>query len=162
MVEFKDYLVLFRKNGHRLTSQRMALLQTLTEHEGEHLSAREITDNVRSRDQNVDTATVYRTLDLFTKLHIVTEIKGTTGISYQIVPVGDKHNHIVCEECGTTFDYSSQYLEGLRTRLVQDLRFELHVEHSTLSGVCERCQKNLPLDQQQRNERLLSRRIHGT
>ena len=86
MVEFKDYLVLFRKNGHRLTSQRMALLQTLTEHEGEHLSAREITDSVRSRDQNVDTATVYRTLELFTKLHIVTEIKGTTGISYQIVP----------------------------------------------------------------------------
>ena len=161
MVEFKDYLVLFRQNGYRLTSQRMALLQTLTDHKGEHLSARQITENVRSRDQNVDTATVYRTLELFTKLHIVNEIKGATGSSYQIVPVGDKHNHIVCEECGTTFDYSSQYLEGLRTMLGQDLRFELHLEHSTLSGVCEQCQTNVSLEQYG-NQRLLSRRTHGT
>jgi Fur family ferric uptake transcriptional regulator len=140
----------------------MALLQTLADHKGEHLSAREITESVRSTDQKVDTATVYRTLELFTKLHIVTEIKGATGISYQIVPVGGKHNHIVCEECGTTFDYSSRYLEGLRTTLVQDLRFELHLEHSTLSGVCEQCQETFLSRNNIRMENYPTRRTHGT
>ena len=46
---------------------------------------------------------------------------------------------IVCEECGEAIDLSPTYLDELRERLVKDVGFEPHMEHFTISGLCDGC-----------------------
>jgi Fe2+ or Zn2+ uptake regulation protein len=57
--------------GRRLTTQRILLLNLLSE--GEHLSAGELFQRVKKKDSHFSISSVYRSLQLFVKLKLVEE-----------------------------------------------------------------------------------------
>ncbi|MBI2855540.1 MAG: transcriptional repressor [Chloroflexi bacterium] len=127
-----------REAGYRLTPQRMMVLQAIGESDG-HLTAEAIHQRVIQVYPYLDIATVYRILQLLKRLHLVTEIDLGGGSARYEVAQPDRHHHMVCRECGRTFDLSPSYLEELRSRLVSEFGFEPDLEHFAVGGVCARC-----------------------
>lgn len=142
MTRHSETLQALRETGHRLTPQRVMVLSAIADCRG-HVGADEVFERVRQAYPYVDMATVYRTLQLLVKLHMVTEIQSGSVTRYELVQ-GKRHHHMVCEACGATFDLPPQYLDALRERLVAEVGFEPHMEHFTISGLCARCKGQGP------------------
>jgi Fe2+ or Zn2+ uptake regulation protein len=80
---------ILQEKGHRLTPQRMLVIETLHNADG-HISAEEIYEHLHGRYPYANISTVYRNLELLKKLNLVTEtsfgegIKGITITSFAI------------------------------------------------------------------------------
>lgn len=90
---------------------------------------------------DLDRATVYRTIDLFEKLGIVNRVwqgfKHQVELSEVFTP---HHHHAVCQNCGRTIDIASSELEASLAHLAKRHGF-LAVSHSVeVSGYCKQCQ----------------------
>ncbi len=59
------------EKGYRLTPQRQAVLETFLSNPDRHLSADDVYSLVKSTNPEIGVATVYRTLELFRELHII-------------------------------------------------------------------------------------------
>lgn len=136
--EREKTLEALRQTGYRLTPQRVMILSVIEE-EGGHVSVERIHQRVKERYPYIDIATVYRTVNLLKKLHVVTEIAQGNVSQYELARPGRRHHHMVCEECGSAFDLPPHYLDSLKEQLVRDVGFEPHMEHFTISGLCARC-----------------------
>ena len=54
-----------KKKGYKLTPQRRAIVDTIIESEGKHLTAEEIYDIVKIKCPEIGLATVYRSISLY-------------------------------------------------------------------------------------------------
>ena len=140
MARHSKVLDLLKEQGYRLTPQRVLVLQAIAEHQG-HLGVEQILRRVQQDYPYIDVATVYRTIHLLKRLHLVTEIDTGVGSRYELSADGG-HHHMVCHQCGRAFDLSPSYLEELRERLHREFGFEPDLEHFTLGGRCAECAAN--------------------
>lgn len=98
--------------------------------------------NLATELQNeVDRATVYRTIELYEKLGIVNRIwhgfKHQVELSEIFTP---HHHHAQCQQCGKTTDITSPELESALTNLSKKHGF-LTLNHAVeLNGYCANCQ----------------------
>ncbi|MSQ12195.1 MAG: transcriptional repressor [Dehalococcoidia bacterium] len=127
-----------RTAGVRLTPQRLLVLQTIADSPG-HVSVEALYQKAKRAYPYLDIATVYRTLQLFKRLNVVTEVGLGDRLHYEMAPAGAHHHHMVCEQCGGTFDLSPEYLEEFRTRLRQTFDFTPNLDHFTVTGTCAAC-----------------------
>ena len=130
-----------RATGHRLTPQRVMVL-TAIDDLGGHLTVEQIHQQVLIRHPSLDIATVYRTVALLKRLHLVNEVVQGGIAHYEAADPAHRHHHLVCEHCGTAFHLDPQYLDALREQLVREVGFEPHMEHFTISGLCADCRKD--------------------
>ena len=130
-----------RGAGHRLTPQRVMVLSAVRDL-GRHVTVDDIQHRVRETYPFIDVATVYRTVGLLKRLHLLSEVIQGGVSHYEIADAGDRHHHGVCEHCGKAVELPPRYLDDLREELLSDVGFELHVEHSTISGLCAECRKD--------------------
>lgn len=121
-----------RERGQRYTSQRERVLhavRALGHATPEQLS--EIVDDV-------DLATVYRTLDLLEEIGLVRHAHlGHGAPSYR--PAEDDHIHVVCHSCGAVTDVDQSLVDPIQEQLLRDNDFELDRSHFTVFGRCGRC-----------------------
>jgi Fur family ferric uptake transcriptional regulator len=133
--------VAIRSAGRRLTPQRMLVLEAVGALGG-HVPVERIAAHVQQTAPQVDVATVYRTVALLSRLHLLNEVQ-VGGVShYEVADPSDRHGHMVCEHCGATFHLPPGYLDRLRSRLLKDKGFDLHPEHVTVSGLCTACRSD--------------------
>lgn len=87
----------------------------------------------------IDLATVYRTLHLFKKLGVVTEVGMSDRLHFELTGPDTKHHHMVCQQCGLAFDLSPVYLEEFRKTLKNKFGFEPDLQNFTVTGICSAC-----------------------
>ena len=124
--------------GSRLTPQRVMILQAITGGEG-HMTAEEIHGKVKEIYPYMDLATVYRTLQLFKRLLLITEIDLGAGASQYELAGERRHHHLICRSCGAAFNLPLDFLDNLRQRLRTTFGFEPDLENFTLPGLCAAC-----------------------
>ena len=130
-----------RATGHRVTIQRVAVLDAIREMEG-HVAVDQVAAKVREKHPQMDLATVYRTAGLLSRLHLLNEVS-IGGVShYEYAAPGKRHGHMVCEHCSRTTHAPTTHLDELREELLRDTGFELHLEHLTMSGLCRDCRQD--------------------
>lgn len=130
-----------RATGHRVTIQRVAVLEAIREMEG-HVAVDQVATKVREKHPQMDLATVYRTAGLLSRLHLLNEVS-IGGVShYEYAAPGQRHGHMVCEHCSRTTHAPTTHLDELREELLRDTGFELHLEHLTMSGLCRDCRQD--------------------
>jgi Fur family ferric uptake transcriptional regulator len=130
-----------RGSGHRLTPQRVMVLSAIGDLGG-HVSVDEIHQQVLKQYPYIDVATVYRTVGLLKRLHVVNEVlRGGVG-HYELADPADRHHHMVCEHCGRAIHIPTHYLDALHDQLVAETGFDAHMEHFTISGLCADCQRD--------------------
>ena len=128
-----------RKNGHRVTPQRVMILEIMQNHHG-HISAEEVYQAVYRAHPYINRSTIYRTLEMLTKegLLTVTDL-GKGPVSYELNS-GEPHHHLVCEQCGRIEEFDHALLESLQKSLLRQYKFQARLDHMAIFGLCSKCQ----------------------
>jgi Fur family transcriptional regulator, ferric uptake regulator len=132
-----------REQGHRLTPQRLAIMQILEE-DGGHLSPTEIYERAVKRMPGLTEATVYRTLDFLVQNNLVlVAYIGDGRLAYEIST--HQHHHLVCRGCNATIEIKPEMLDALFAELNKKTGFTIDQMHVTFFGLCPGCaEKKVP------------------
>ncbi len=104
------------------------------------LTAQEIHIRLLNKSYEVDLASVYRNLQLFTKLSIIQSVEFGDGKKrYELHEENNHHHHFVCENCGGVQDFSSQLEKKMIKNVQKDLQVTVHSHLIELSGLCRKC-----------------------
>jgi Fur family ferric uptake transcriptional regulator len=126
--------------GHPLTNQRRLLLELLRDAE-DHLDAKELYRRASARDESISPATVYRSLNLFTELGLIDEMRlGKIRCSYEIKQ-SPEHQHLVCRGCGKVMEFQNPYFKKLIEAVRREHGFKVTKAELYLEGYCPECEK---------------------
>jgi Fur family ferric uptake transcriptional regulator len=126
-----------RAIGQRATPQRLMILGALET--GEHLTADEVYCRIAGLSPVINRSTVYRTLELFRDLGVVSETDLGSGVRQFELLDQHRHHHLVCHECGAIIDIDDSMVEPLRRQALQRHGFAADIDHLALFGRCRTC-----------------------
>jgi Fur family ferric uptake transcriptional regulator len=130
----------FRDAGLRVTLFRRAIARALAASPESFISAQTIIDRVLADTGQVEASTVYRTLEDLARIGLVHHIhNGNTGPGTWHVTVDHDHEHLVCENCGTTIEVPQDQFTPLYEVLRETYGFRTNPHHFTFLGYCEAC-----------------------
>ena len=130
-------LARLRERGLRVTTARRAVLAALLDADG-HLRAEDLAAVVQDRHPDIHLSTVYRALETFEEVGLVTHVHlghgpSTYHLSDQL------HHHAVCESCGAVIELPDDVLDAVATRVRAEFGFEVDARHFALAGRCSVC-----------------------
>ncbi|WP_432665297.1 Fur family transcriptional regulator [Wukongibacter baidiensis] len=131
-----------KEKGYKLTPQRRAILNTIINYQGHHLSSEEVYDFVKKDCPEIGLATVYRTLQLLDDLEIISKISFDDGCArYELNVHGDdhQHHHVICTKCGEVLEVEVDLLEHLEDEIEKNYGFEIRDHKVKFFGLCSKC-----------------------
>lgn len=138
---FKELL---KKNGLKVTTQRIVILEVLQNRPGEHLTAEEIYECVKEKFPEIGLATVYRTIQLLSELNLIDKLNLDDGyVRYEIGKADRQerhhHHHLICLNCGTVLTFEDDLLETLEGRIEETMQFKVVDHEVKMFGYCKGC-----------------------
>jgi Fur family ferric uptake transcriptional regulator len=127
-----------RRHGLRMTRQRVMILQALCELGG-HASAETVYEQATMHRRDLDRSTVYRTLERFRDLRILSQTDLGRGCAEYEVMADQPHHHLVCRGCGQVIDLDHAYLAKAAEAIRRDFDFEPIFDHFAIFGWCQDC-----------------------
>jgi Fur family ferric uptake transcriptional regulator len=133
-----------KNKGYKLTPQRRAIVDTIIECEGKHLTAEEIYDEVKINCPEIGLATVYRTILLLEEMGIIYKLDLDDGCSrYELAHEDEnhRHHHLVCNSCGRVLEVEDDLLDQLELKIEKSYDFKI-LDHSLkFFGLCKDCRQ---------------------
>jgi Fur family peroxide stress response transcriptional regulator len=153
------FVEVIRRAGVKMTPQRLEIYRE-TARTDDHPHLETIYRNVRGKMPGVSLDTVYRTLDLFRELGLVTT---TTPIPHRVRFDANMspHHHFVCRSCGMTRDFHDSDLDTLEVPESARTFGRVESVHIEVRGLCPACStsKNKNRMIGTRSHRIIKRRI---
>ena len=136
----------FRGCGCRLTLPRETVLNILNRTD-KHLSVDEVFAVVNRSYPGIGIATIYRTLDLLSRMGLVSKFEFGDGKSRYELAESKKghHHHLVCNGCGRIIDYSDfinkevKFVRELEKELAEKHKFKINSHQIHFYGICKEC-----------------------
>jgi Fe2+ or Zn2+ uptake regulation protein len=126
-------------SGYRLTMQRQVVWDTLRQAK-KHLSADDLLVQIRRQYPRFNLATIYRSVEVLTRLGLVKETRiGDRGY-YELAEEGQDHYHLVCDQCGTTLHIEGDHLVPVLHHITEEHEFVVSSADLVVHGRCARCQ----------------------
>src|ERR1700691_336718 len=130
--------------GVRITAQRR-LLVGIIQDSARHLDAAKLLEIARKKDEEIDRATVYRTIALLKGHGLIDEldlmhIEGEKH--YYEAKTNRDHSHMACFRCGAIMEYASSSFEKLKAEMAARSGFQIRVVRLEVGGFCKRCRQN--------------------
>lgn len=136
--------MILRQTGHRVTLQRLAILDAVREGDG-HLSIGEIYRRVHQNDPSIDRSTLYRTLKLFVALKLLVSADIGDGETYYEMTKAHPHHHLVCSQCGKEEELDHTLVQTrLFDAISKEYGFTAVTDHLVLFGLCADCSQAKP------------------
>ncbi|HWZ66162.1 MAG TPA: Fur family transcriptional regulator [Patescibacteria group bacterium] len=127
---------LFAARGLRVTTPRKAVFETLKK-AATPLSQVEIA----KINPTIDKVSVYRSIDIFLKLGIVTSVAHGWKQRYELAaPYSPHHHHLLCTACGHVEELQSERLEKIINILADQQKFKVTGHTFEITGLCSKCQ----------------------
>ena len=126
-----------RSRGNRVTSSRRILLEVLFGADG-HMTAEELATAVQERAPDVHLSTIYRNLDEFEVLGVVSHSHLGHGPSSYLL-ASQAHAHFMCADCGTMIEAPPEMFRGLAKSAKSNLGFTIDPKHFAILGRCADC-----------------------
>ena len=128
-----------RDAGYKLTNARLAVLQVIETHDG-HITSAEVLEETGRVAPEIGRASVFRALDLFTRLSIIrpTYINDSTTPTYVLLPNGH-HHHIICTNCDRVIEFDDCHLDALERDLERQFKVQLTGHLLEFYGLCDIC-----------------------
>lgn len=128
-----------REAGYKLTNARLTILNVLEEHGG-HMTSAEVLEKVDQAAPEIGRASIFRALDLFTRLSIIrpTYINDSSTPTYVLLP-GGHHHHIICTNCARVIEFEDCHLDRLEQELEARFRVKLTGHLLEFYGLCIDC-----------------------
>ena len=130
-----------RQGGFKLTSQRQAVLRAVISFRSP-FSPLEVYEKVAEEMPNIGLVTVYRTLEIFSKLGLLCELYREGGArSYIVRRPSGHHHHLICSKCGKVIDFTDCDLKFLEERLARETGFKIEAHFLQFQGLCPDCHR---------------------
>ena len=129
-----------RAIGQRVTPQRLLILGAFAR-PGGHLTAEGVSERVGPLSPAVNRSTVYRTLEHFRDLGLITETDLDGGVRHFELPDDDRHHHPICRTCGAMPVMADEPIAPLRDRVRERYGFDATIDHLALLGRCPACRR---------------------
>jgi Fur family ferric uptake transcriptional regulator len=129
---------MLRASGQRVTSQRLLILSAFAQ-PGEHLTADEVYSRVEPLVPALNRSTVYRTLELFRDIGLISETDLGGGVRHFELLGGARHHHLICQECGLMSEMDDALVEPLRAAVHERYGFHPGIDHMAVFGLCAYC-----------------------
>ncbi|MEM9775298.1 MAG: Fur family transcriptional regulator [Chloroflexota bacterium] len=124
-------------HGYRFTPQRKQIIDVFLDRHG-HLTPRDVYDHLEQLSAAIDQATVYRSLEFFSRLGILhtSQIAGQTVFELSQAVT---HHHLVCRKCDEVLPLDDHHFDQLVEHLWAEHKFKAELSHVTISGLCSKC-----------------------
>lgn len=143
-MDFNTFLENFKEHvsklGFKNSVQKDYILKMLY-FSGEHLTAEEITYNIKNK-YNIDIgiATVYRTMKFFEEMNIIESLDIGDGVKRYELSLSLHHDHLVCTSCSKIIEFTDPFIEKQQEKVASNYNFDLKDHTMTIYGICENCQ----------------------
>jgi Fur family transcriptional regulator, ferric uptake regulator len=128
-----------RRAGHRSGGARSAVVDLMARQDC-CLTAQDIFDRLRADGTVVGIASVYRALDLLSRMSLVRRMDLAEAAYYEPAhPGGEHHHHVVCSRCGKVSQFEDEALETAIERLAGRLKYKVAEHDVVLRGACPDC-----------------------
>lgn len=138
-----DIASLLRSRGYKSTPQRKAVLDVILANLGQHLPTEAIYDLVKKEIPEIGLATVYRTLQLFVELNILSTMNLNDGYTrYEFNIHGENehhHHHLICTECGSIEEVKEDLLDDVEGYISKKFDFAISDHRVKFLGKCKKC-----------------------
>ena len=135
-----NFITLLRKEGHKITSQRIAVMEEIIKDKG-HRESEDIYLAIKSHQTHVSRATVYRTLDILVQNNFVRKQNfGDGRARYERKIDSLHHDHLICVVCGNIMEFLDLDIERLQENIAIKYHFSLQRHIHQLFGICKECQ----------------------
>ncbi|HWR61996.1 MAG TPA: transcriptional repressor [Clostridia bacterium] len=138
MKDLEKLELLLRDKGYKLTEQRRIIIGTFLESPGHH-TAQEIFDMVREKRRDINFSTIYRNLELLSRLEIINKLQIESGISHYELTGLSHHHHIICKKCGETREIDICPYASLGEEQFKSLGFKATDHKFEIYGYCSKC-----------------------
>jgi Fur family transcriptional regulator, peroxide stress response regulator len=128
-----------RQQGLVLTPQRRAILRAVLDAD-DHPSADRVHAALARRRVRVSRATVFRTLETFARLGLITKACHP-GSSVRYDRRLDRHHHLVCLRCDRVTDIQDSRLDALPVPDTRRFGFTVSDFKVQLRGICRECRE---------------------
>lgn len=139
--DVEEIISTLRGAAKRVTVPKRTVAEVLVEAPG-HLSVEEITSAVQSRRPEVSQSTIYRILEEFEALKIVVHSHMAQHAAVYHLS-GSVHGHLICSECGLSFEVPAVHFDNLSKDLQRSYGFLLDRHHVAITGTCRECQARI-------------------
>jgi Fur family ferric uptake transcriptional regulator len=131
-----------RDAGVQVTAQRIAILRAVADRP--HATADELHEDVRAVIGSISRQAVYDTLAVFATKGLVRRIQPSGRAARFEDRVGDNHHHLICRECGATFDVDCAVGDVPCLTAAEDHGFEIDEAEVIYWGHCPSCLASRP------------------
>jgi Fur family peroxide stress response transcriptional regulator len=138
-VRLEKMIQKLREHDHRITPQRLAILNVLAASEG-HPSVEQIYARVKTDFPTTSLATVYKNVSLMKSLGEVLELGFSDDSNRYDGNKPYPHPHLVCTHCKKIIDPDLSLLQDLTQELVQETGFRILNHRMDFFGICPECQ----------------------
>ena len=128
----------FRKNGQRITPQRLAIARVIAKSEG-HPSAEDIRDRIKKDFPTMSLATVYRNIILLKSLGEVLELGFPDGSNRYDGNKPHPHPHVICVKCKAIVDPDLDSLDKIKNEVARETGFQILNHRLDFFGICSKC-----------------------
>lgn len=131
---------LFHQVGLRLTPQRALIFKVINASD-DHLDAEAIWELTKRRDQSINLATVYRTLNVFRDMGLIDQRFFSRDHSRVLFEGSQKpaHFHFTCCHCGNVSEFRADEIETLRSNLEVMKGWNISQVFFHAEGECSNC-----------------------
>ena len=132
------------ERGYKMTPQRKEILRIFVEHPNyHHMSAEDVYGFLRKQDSEIGLATVYRALDLLSKLGILVQIDFGDGCARYELNTADpnvhQHHHLICVKCKKVIEFEEDLLDDLEADIAKKSGFQILNHEVKFFGYCKDC-----------------------
>jgi Fur family peroxide stress response transcriptional regulator len=130
---------LCRERGLALTVQRRIILENLASR-ADHPTADQIYGAVKDRIRGLSRTTVYRVLETFVLLGVVTKVSNPQARARFEADTA-RHHHLICSGCNTVTDCHDERLDGIEVPTEVGSGFEVRNFSLAITGLCGSCRR---------------------
>ncbi|MFX1418352.1 MAG: Fur family transcriptional regulator [Promethearchaeota archaeon] len=136
-MDTQDLIVIFRENGFKLTTQRLAISNFILSR-NDHPTAEQIYQHLRHEYPTISLGTIYKTLHLLKELGLIQELGFDEG-SIRYDPDMEVHINMVCSKCGKISDYKAKNVKELWNNIISDLGIKPKGQRIDIYYECNNC-----------------------
>ena len=144
MPDVSSVMERLEEEGYRPTESRRAVLNEIMGRDAPFTSA-ELWEAVQEHSPGIGRATVFRTLDLLSRIGVLQRIHQDPegGRCHAYMACSDTHHHhLICNVCGNVTDFENEEaIDELVRQVERRTAFHIESHRLELVGRCPKCQE---------------------
>lgn len=140
----EKYLKILKKNGLKVTPKREMIIDFFLK-KSIYATPEQIWEKLKHNFKKLGLPTIYRNLEQFNEMGILTRIEGEENRFYYALCEAKNphshHHHIVCMDCHKTGVIESCNFNQSIAKIEKKSGFRVMTHTLQIKGICEKCQK---------------------